>query len=163
MEHRPSPGDKSTRPARIRRVNGHAPSPVPHEEQQPVQLHERVRRIERESAHKPERVWPRYASVAFGLWLFVSAFLWPHSDPSRANSWFVGVLIAAAGLWGLRDPAGRLLNTLVALWLLMSTLLIYPRGPLTFWNNLLVGVIVLGLSLVPTRSAADPAVARRRG
>lgn len=157
MEHRPSPDDKSAPSRRIRRVNGHVPAsiPRPHELEKPPKLHARMREVDR-GVEETDRAWPRYAGIAFGVWLFLSAFLWPHSDPSRANTWFVGLLIVAAGVWGLRDPAGRLLNTLVSLWLLMSTLLIYPRAPLTFWNNLFVALAVLALSLIPTRSAGPP-------
>lgn len=91
----------------------------------------------------------RIAAIALGAWLCLSAFLWPHGDASRANSFIVGLLVVVGSAWGLRNPLGRVAGALVAAWLLASTLLILPRAELTFWNNLIVGATVLALSFVP--------------
>ena len=96
------------------------------------------------------RRWPSIASILAGAWLVGSAFAWTHGDASRTNSWFVGLLIIAGAVWGLREPVGRLLNTLLASWLVFSTLAISPRSELTFWHNLVLAVVVLVLSLLPS-------------
>lgn len=100
------------------------------------------------------RRWPSIASIVAGTWLIVSAFAWPHADASRTNSWFVGLLVVAGGVWGLREPVGRLLNTLLASWLLFSTFAISPRSELTLWHNSLMALVLLVLSLLPSRAAS---------
>ncbi len=93
------------------------------------------------------------ASIAAGAWLVASAFALPHNDPSRTNTWFVGLLIVAGGVWGLREPVGRLLNALLGAWLMLSTLVISSGLESTFWHNLGIGTIVLVLSLLPSHAA----------
>lgn len=90
----------------------------------------------------------RYANVVLGIWLFLSAFIWPHYSSSQTNTWIVGLLIAAAGLIALRNTNVRFANTALAVWLAVSTLFFWPAVVATYWNNLIVAVFVFALSLV---------------
>lgn len=144
-----TPPSLGSPPSRTRKANGQSRTPSPHGLG--------IRLLD-SSATAPapsprSKRWPTVASIAAGLWLVASAFAWPHGDASRTNSWFVGLLIVAGGAWGLREPVGRLLNTLLASWLVFSTLAISPRSELTFWHNLALGVLVLVLSLLPSSSS----------
>ena len=96
-------------------------------------------------------VWARYASLLLGIWLFSSAFLWRHVPASETNTWAVGIIIGSVSLAAIRAPAARLANTTVAVWLLLSTLLMFDSSPATAWNNALVAAAVFLLSLVPNR------------
>jgi hypothetical protein len=102
--------------------------------------------------------WVRAVNVAAGLWLFISAFLWPHSPGSMTNTWVVGLLIAAIGAIGTVAPDARWLNTAVAVWLFFSTVWVYPSSPATVWNNVIVAIVVFVLSLVANRSSSRPRV-----
>jgi hypothetical protein len=132
----------------MRKANGQSRSPAPNG----IHLVASDPGADGRVANAPSRRWPNVASIVAGAWLVASAFTLLHSAPSRTNTWFVGLLIIAGGVWGLREPVGRLLNALLGAWLVMSTLAISSRLELTFWHNVGIGVIVLVLSLLPNRA-----------
>lgn len=88
-----------------------------------------------------------------GVWLFISAFVWPHTSASQLNTWIVGLLIAIFAAWGAFVPRVRLINSLIALWLFFSTIAIAHVTGGTLWNNLIIAIIVFFVSLVPTGPA----------
>lgn len=96
--------------------------------------------------------WPRFANAAIGAWLTLSAFLWLHTESSRTNTWVVGLFMVAAALWAASAPAVRWFNTVLAIWLALTTLAMADIRPGTFWNNLLVAVVAFALSLIPNPS-----------
>jgi hypothetical protein len=96
--------------------------------------------------------------LALGVWLFISAFIWPHSMASQTNTWIVGLLIAIFAAASLTQPQARWLNVLAAVWLFISTLAVFHPVPGTAWNNAIVAVIVFALAL-----ATGPAETRAMG
>ncbi len=62
----------------------------------------------------------RIVNIVLGIWLFVSAFIWPHSYAQMTNTWIVGLLCVAFALIAMRVPEVRYLNTLLAVWLFIS-------------------------------------------
>jgi hypothetical protein len=90
----------------------------------------------------------RAVNAAIGVWLFVSAFLWPHGDAAFANTMIVGALLAAFGLFA-HKPLPRLMCGSLAAWLVLSTLAILPRMDLTFWHNLAAGFAALVVTFMP--------------
>src|SRR5690349_1717021 len=55
---------------------------------------------------------PRWLNVLLGVWLFISAFLWPHSQAQFTNTWLMGVLAVIFALLASRLNEARYLNTL---------------------------------------------------
>ena len=96
--------------------------------------------------------WPRWVTLALGVWLFISAFVWPHAASAMTNTWILGLLIVLGAAWSMYEPRVRYLDTLFAIWLLFSTLVIQHHESATLWNNLIVAVIVFVLSLIPSRA-----------
>jgi hypothetical protein len=90
----------------------------------------------------------RLTNLVLGGWLFVSAFLWPHSRHMQTNTWMVGMLIATFAALASALPQVRRLNTVLAAWLFVSTLVVARGQPATLLNNGLVAIAVFGLSLV---------------
>jgi hypothetical protein len=84
-----------------------------------------------------------------GIWLLLSAFIWPHSPVSRTNTWVVGLIIAIVGMAGMLAPSVRWMNTAAGAWLLLSSIWFYPVMGVAAWNNSAVAAIVLVLSFVP--------------
>lgn len=101
----------------------------------------------------------RTLNLILGIWLFVSAFVWPHSSAQFANTWIVGVLTAIFALVAMRTPPARYVNTALAIWLFISAFALPTVNVGTVWNNALVGIAMFILSLVPT--TALPAAPRR--
>ena len=92
----------------------------------------------------------RYTNMALGLWLFVSAFAWPHTASTRLNTCMVGLFVAIAATMAAGVSVFRQLTSVLALWLLFTTLMVYPASPITFWSNILTAVAVLVVSLIPS-------------
>lgn len=91
---------------------------------------------------------PRGLQVLIGVWLILSAFLWPHLRLQAMVVWAAGgltVLIAAASIFV--QPL-RLLLGLVAIWLIIGTF-IQPALIGTLVNNLFCAVAILALSFLP--------------
>jgi len=101
-------------------------------------------------------VWngARIVNIVLGVWLFISAFLWPHNPASQTNTWLLGVIIAVVGVAGLFTPPIRWVNTAAAIWLFLSTLFINHDMPGTVWNNLIVAILVFILSLTASRTGS---------
>jgi hypothetical protein len=94
--------------------------------------------------------WPRWISLAVGIWVFISAFVWPHTAGEQTNTWILGVLIVIGSLAAMQMPNVRYLNTLFAIWLFFATLVITHSQAGTLWSNLLSAIVVFVMSLIPS-------------
>jgi hypothetical protein len=92
----------------------------------------------------------RYVNIAAGAWLVLSALLWPHSRSQYVNTWFMGVLAMAIAAFALRIRGLRYLNTVVGGWLIISAFALPTIAWGTRWNNFIIGVVIVGASLVGT-------------
>ena len=95
--------------------------------------------------------WARVLNVLLSIWLFISAWVWPHSAAERANTWILGVLGFIFSIVALLiAPPVRFLNTLLAIWLFISAWAL-PRYTVgTIWNNVIVAILIFIFSLVPS-------------
>jgi hypothetical protein len=100
----------------------------------------------------------RVLNALLGAWLFLSGFVWDHTPAQRVNAWGVGVLCMAVALVARAAPPLRRVNTALAAWLLASVWVLPHASAATTWNDGLVAVAILALSLVAGRSeeAAPP-------
>jgi hypothetical protein len=99
----------------------------------------------------------RYINVALGLWLFSSAFLWPHPRHQFTNTWFMGALTIAIACLAMKVPRLRYINGLIGAWLVASAVLSPNTSAVTTWNNVLVGCAIFSVALitnVPPRLSA---------
>ena len=94
---------------------------------------------------------PRLANVMLGLWLLLSAFVWPHTVASQTNTWMLGLIIAFMAAVGTFTPAMRAIIAVPAVWLFISSFWMTDATSGISWNNAIVAILVLVLSLVPTR------------
>ncbi len=106
--------------------------------------------------------WPQYLNMVLAIWLFISAFVWPHTVASRTNTWILGVIVFLVALWALAQPQVRWLNTLAAIWLFFSSIWVQHVSVGTLWNNLIVAVLVFIFSLVPQTAMARTGTGRSR-
>ncbi|HEU4584074.1 MAG TPA: hypothetical protein VFS67_37710 [Polyangiaceae bacterium] len=104
----------------------------------------------REPEHSQHGPRARYTNMALGLWLFVSAFAWPHTTSTRLNTCMVGLFVTIAATMAAGVSVFRQLTSVLAVWLLFTTLMVYPASPITFWSNILTAVAVLVVSLIPS-------------
>jgi hypothetical protein len=92
---------------------------------------------------------PRIINVILGVWLFISAFVWPHTQAQMTNTWILGVLCVIFALVAMAVPWVRYLNTLLAIWLFISAWALPTYNAGTVWNNVLVAIAIFIVSLVP--------------
>lgn len=91
----------------------------------------------------------RSINVILGVWLFFSAVLWPHSNIQQINAWVTGVLCVVFAALALRFPKARYLNTALAVWLFVSAWALDTSDVTIVWNNVLVALAILVVSLLP--------------
>jgi hypothetical protein len=103
--------------------------------------------------HADYNAWPRWVSLVIGVWIFISAFVWPHTLGERTDTWILGVLIFLASIGAMAMPPVRFLNTLFAIWLFFSTLIIHHQQPGTLWSNCIAAIIVFIMSLIPSHAS----------
>jgi hypothetical protein len=97
---------------------------------------------------------PRIVNVVLGVWLFISAFAWPHTQAQMTNTWIVGVLCVIFALVSMAIPWVRYFNTVLAIWLFISAWALPNETPGTVWNNVLVAIAIFVVSLVPSTGEA---------
>lgn len=90
----------------------------------------------------------RTANALLGLWLFISAFIWPHSVAQLTNTWILGVAIGITALIAYRVRYFRFVNTALSIWLFISAFALPTMMLGTAWNNAIVAVVTFVLSLV---------------
>jgi hypothetical protein len=96
----------------------------------------------------------RLVNALLGLWLYLSAFLWPHTPFERTNAWVSGIVAVTAALVGLSNlRVGRHVNALVGAWLIVSALLMPKATSGTFWNHLVVGFALALFAMAPSLSS----------
>jgi len=103
----------------------------------------------------------RYLNIIVGIWLFISAFVWRHSAAQFTNTWIMGIIVVAIAAIALAWPAIRYLNTLAGAWLIISAFALPAIMAGTRWNNFIVGVVVVVLSLAGAPAITSP-VRRQR-
>jgi hypothetical protein len=106
--------------------------------------------VERGPANVSGRATPRIVNVILGVWLFISAFAWPHTHAQMTNTWILGVLCVIFALIAMAVPWVRYLNTLLAIWLFISAWALPMESPGTVWNNVLVAIAIFIVSLIPS-------------
>lgn len=95
----------------------------------------------------------RGINIALGIWLFISAFLWRHGRDEFTNTWVVGALSVVFALIALWAPRARYAIAILAVWLFVSAWTIPALLMATVWNNALVAVAILVVSLLATEVA----------
>ena len=89
----------------------------------------------------------RYGNVVLGVWLFISAFLWRHTQVQFTNTWILGVIVVVATLLSLRVSGLRIVDTLAGIWLFVTAFAMPTLHIGTVWNNAVVGALVFLVSL----------------
>ena len=92
---------------------------------------------------------PQRVNIGLGAWLVISSFLWKHSPAQFNNAWLVGAAAAVFAAIALRSELIRYVNTVVAIWLFISSWVLPVVSQATFWNNLLVAVAMFAISCSP--------------
>jgi hypothetical protein len=91
----------------------------------------------------------RIFNVLMGTWLFISAFMWPHSPLEAAFTMACGGLTVVFALATIYSGAFRYVNAGLAVLLFISTIVLTAgawRGP-TMWHNAVVAIALFVIAL----------------
>jgi SPW repeat len=103
-----------------------------------------------------QEVSTRLVNGMLGIWLFISAFVWPDSHVQATNTWICGVLCVVFAITGLGVPRARYLNTTLAVWLFVSAWMLPAERIMSVWNNVLCAIAIFVVSLVPSDTGSLP-------
>ncbi|MHB1225068.1 MAG: SPW repeat domain-containing protein [Gemmatimonadaceae bacterium] len=95
-------------------------------------------------------MWPRAVSAALGIWLMAAPAVLGYGGVARDHDHIVGpivVTIAVTAMAAVMRPLRRL-NSAIAAWLLLGAPWLLSFPPSARASTLIVGVILLGASLV---------------
>lgn len=94
----------------------------------------------------------RYLNILLGLWLLVSAFVWPLGTAHLVNSWIVGLVAITAAFLSLGMPAARYVCMAAGVWLFVSTVAVFrASASAMYWNDALIGLALVVLCLAGSR------------
>lgn len=98
----------------------------------------------------------RFLNLTLGLWLFISAFCWPHAGASGPVTWISGLLIALVALVSMAFPPARWLNAVLGVWVVAAAF-VFQQDNATLWHNLILGMSVFFIAPVhPVRDEIPP-------
>jgi hypothetical protein len=92
------------------------------------------------------QAWVGYSELLLGLWLMLSAFLWGHPPPTRANTWVFGLIIVVSSLSTMRTTPSRWIDRTAAVLLFITTLPLARYSTATAVNNTLVAIAIMLVS-----------------
>jgi hypothetical protein len=90
----------------------------------------------------------RILNALLGVWLFVTAFMWPHGQAVGTLTVVCAVLTFLLAIASFYTMAARYANLLVAAALFIGTLALPTTTRATVWNNVIVAVAMLASSLL---------------
>jgi hypothetical protein len=92
----------------------------------------------------------RYWNVILGLWLFFSAFLWPHDHPQFLNTLIAALVTVVVSVIAFGVPTLRFASAFTGIWLVVSWFVLGRGRTGTGLNNVIVGLAIMSISLLPS-------------
>lgn len=95
----------------------------------------------------------RWLILVLGIWLVLAPSVLGYASPTaRVNDVAVGIAVAVVAVASVALPALRFLHSALGAWLLLAPwLLAYGHDVHATVNDLMLGLLVLGLSMMPAR------------
>jgi uncharacterized membrane protein len=93
--------------------------------------------------------WTLLASAVLGLWLMASPAVFGSEPPAANSNYLVGALVVTVALTALAEVGRpvRFVNALFGVWVVAAPWLLSGATPVAAWNDVLVGVALILLSL----------------
>jgi hypothetical protein len=89
-----------------------------------------------------------------GIWLFVTAFMWPHAHGELMVTIAAAAATFVLAILAIYSGAARYLNAVVAVFLFLSALTLPSLVRATTWNNAIVAIAIFAAALVDDGPAA---------
>ena len=85
----------------------------------------------------------QWFNLILGAWLFLSRFVWTHSDAQFANACVVSVFYTGLATAALGNLRVHYANVCLAAWLFLSAWLLPRAADATLWHNLALSIAML--------------------
>jgi divalent metal cation (Fe/Co/Zn/Cd) transporter len=90
----------------------------------------------------------RIFNALIGIWLFVTAFMWGHTQAEMTVTIVAAILTFALAILAIYTRAARYVNAIVAVLLFLSVLTLPSLTRATQWNNAIVAIAIFVAALV---------------
>jgi hypothetical protein len=90
----------------------------------------------------------RILNALIAIWLFVTAFMWPHAHLAQVVTIVAAVLTFVLSILEMYVRGARYLNAVVAVFLFLSALTLPALTRATVWNNAIVAIAILVVALI---------------
>ncbi len=90
----------------------------------------------------------RIFNALIAIWLFATAFMWPHTHLAKEVTIVAAVLTFVLSIMEMYVRGARYLNAVVAVFLFLSALTLPALIRATVWNNAIVAIAILIAALV---------------
>jgi K+-sensing histidine kinase KdpD len=90
----------------------------------------------------------RIFNALIGIWLFVTAFMWSHTEAQKTVTIVAAVLTFALAILAIYSRGARYVNAVVAVLLFLSVLTLPSLTRATEWNNAIVAIAIFVAALV---------------
>ena len=106
-------------------------------------------------------------NVIAGIWLIISPFALGYANPGlRGAEWdtvVIGIVVAVLAWIRAANPLHFVglswINFVLGIWLLISPFVLrYSAQPTAMWNDVIMGIIVIVLSICSAAATRSPAV-----
>jgi hypothetical protein len=84
----------------------------------------------------------RIFNILMGMWLFVSAFVWPQGRGQVATTALCGVLTTLTAVLTSYDNRSRYLTEVIGALVVVLAFTVQPLGSATFWHNGIMGISI---------------------
>ena len=90
----------------------------------------------------------RILNALIGVWLFFTAFMWPHAHGQFMVTLVASILTFALAILSIYSAAARYINVVVSIMLFLASLSLPHYTRATLWNNTIcaVGIFVAALA-----------------
>src|SRR5438045_9628500 len=82
----------------------------------------------------------RIFNALIGIWLFVTAFMWPHTPAEMTVTVVAAILTFALAILAIYTRAASYMNEIVAVLLFLSVLTVHSLARATMWYNVIVTI-----------------------
>ena len=90
----------------------------------------------------------RIFNALLGVWLFFSAFMWPHSPTAKVITIVCAFLTTGLAILSIYNRAASYVNAAVGIVLFLSALLMSNAWQATTWNNAIVAAAIFVVALI---------------
>ncbi|MBW3599594.1 MAG: SPW repeat protein [Planctomycetes bacterium] len=93
--------------------------------------------------------WPLVVSTLLGAWMMLAPWALDVEGAAARSNQVAGALVVTVSITVMAEVvrAGRFLNILLGVWLIVAPWLLSGASPMLRWNNVILGIVLLALTL----------------